>query len=187
MSQVPPSVPPPVPPRQQPYPAQGYPQGDTGPGHSPRGEQADLRSSGYAGEPVPGQALNYAPPPSGVDLRTIAVRQKGIMFCILAYITLLIGQFLFPPELRPIVGLLALGATLTASVFVFMLALTLYNTGVGILLGILTLIPIVGLIVLLVINGKATNILRHHGIKVGLMGADAKQIPAPGTVQVPLR
>ena len=166
MSQVPPPVPP-----QQPYAAQDYPHHQPYPPH----------------QPVPAQALDYAPPPSGVDLRTIAVRQRGIMFCILAYIVLVLGQFLFPPEVRPIVGLLALAASITAAVFVFMLALALYNTAAGIVLGILTLIPLVGLIVLLVINGKATNTLRRHNIRVGLLGADAKQIPAPGTVQVPTR
>jgi hypothetical protein len=38
-------------------------------------------------------------------------------------------------------------------------------------LGILTLIPLVGLIVLLIVNGKATNLLREDGIHVGLLGA----------------
>ena len=55
----------------------------------------------------------------------------------------------------------------------------------GIVLGILTLVPILNLIILLVINGRATNLLRKHGIKVGLMGAKASQIPAPG--QMPIR
>ena len=32
-------------------------------------------------------------------------------------------------------------------------------------------IPLIGLIVLLVINGKATKLLRENGYKVGLMGA----------------
>ncbi|HWE96988.1 MAG TPA: hypothetical protein VG269_23705 [Tepidisphaeraceae bacterium] len=124
--------------------------------------------------------LNYAGPPPRNDLRNIAVRQKAIMYCILAYIALIIGQFALPPELRIIVVLLAAGASLTAAVFVFMLAIAVYNTGIGIVLGILTLIPLVGLIVLLVINSKATNILREHGIRVGLMGANSSQIPGPG-------
>ena len=133
-------------------------------------------------QPYPPQSLGYAPPPAGVDLRTIAVRQRVIMYCILAYLVLIVGQFALPPELRLIPALLALAVSITAAVFVFMLALALYNTGTGILLGILTLIPLVGLIVLLTINGKATNVLRQHGIRVGLMGADPNQIPAPGTV-----
>ena len=33
-----------------------------------------------------------------------------------------------------------------------------YSTGLGIVLGLLTLIPCVGLIVLLIVNGKATSV-----------------------------
>jgi hypothetical protein len=129
--------------------------------------------------PVP-TPLNYAPPPPRNDLRVIAVRQKAIMYCILGYIVLIIGQFALPAEVRIFATLLAGCVSITAAVFVFMLALAVYNTGTGIVLGILTLIPLVGLIVLLVINSKATNILRAHGIRVGLMGADSSQIPGPG-------
>jgi hypothetical protein len=70
-----------------------------------------------------------------------------------------------------------------------MLAIGIYNTALGIVLGILTLVPLVlgiltlvplvGLLVLLAVNNKATTILRSHGLKVGLLGADPKQIP-PG-------
>jgi hypothetical protein len=39
------------------------------------------------------------------------------------------------------------------------------------LLGILTLLPCIGLITLLVVNAKATAILKAGGLKVGLLGA----------------
>src|SRR5688500_6455416 len=105
----------------------------------------------------PPQQLNYAMPMprAHTDLRTIAVRQRVVMYCILAYIVTAVGHFLVPPEVRLVVTLLMLAATITAAVFVFMLALAVYDTGTGILLGILTLVPLVGVIVLLVINGKA--------------------------------
>lgn len=48
--------------------------------------------------------------------------------------------------------------------------------GLGIVLGILTLIPCIGLIVLLVINGKATGVLRENGIGVGLLGANLSKL-----------
>jgi len=131
------------------------------------------------------QPLNYAAPTEGVDLRAIAVRQRAIMYCILGYIVMILGQFLIPPGLRFVPAIIAMAVSIVAAVFVFMLALSLYGTGIGLLLGVLTLVPLVGLIVLLIINNKATLILRHHGIKVGLMGADPKQIPAPGTVRAP--
>jgi hypothetical protein len=103
-----------------------------------------------------------------------------VMYCILAYLTLVLVQFVLPEEVRLFLGLAALAVSITAAVFVFMLAMSVYNTGTGIVLGILTLIPCVGLIVLLIINGKATNVLRAHGLKVGLLGADPAQLPQRG-------
>jgi hypothetical protein len=113
-------------------------------------------------------------------LRDIAVRQRAVMFCILGYFGLVVLQFAFPPELRIVLGIAAAAVSITGAVFIFMLALSLYNTGAGIVLGILTLVPILGLIILLIVNGRATTVLRQHGLKVGLMGADLKQIPQTG-------
>ena len=96
--------------------------------------------------------------------------------CILIYLLAVICQFAIPAELRPIIGLGVLFVGLVGTVFVFLLAIKVYSTGVGVLLGILTLIPCVGLIVLLVVNGKATGILKQNGIKVGLLGANISQI-----------
>ena len=60
---------------------------------------------------------------------------------------------------------------MTASVFVFLLATKVYSTGVGIAMGILTLIPCLGFIALLIINAKATSTLNLNGVRVGLLGA----------------
>ena len=124
------------------------------------------------------------PTKSRDDLRRTAVYQKGIIFCLLAYILevllLVVYRFALPPALRlsPAVrlflALLGLGGIfllITAAVFVFLLATKVYGTGLGVLLAILTLIPWVGLIVLLIINAKATGVLKRHGIRVGLLGA----------------
>ena len=124
----------------------------------------------------PPSPLNYARPQRN-DLRDIARRQRAIMLCILAEIVLIICYVVLPDPLKLFARIAIFAAQITAMVFVFMLAIAIYNTGVGIVLGILTLIPLIGLIVLLIVNGKATNILRQHGIKVGLMGADMSQVP----------
>ena len=110
------------------------------------------------------------------DLRSTATYQKGILLCIMAYILLVALQFAFPPEARLFVGLAVIPISITATVFVFLLATKLYTTGLGILLGILTLVPCVGLIVLLIINAKATAVLKRHGIRVGLLGANMSDI-----------
>lgn len=73
-------------------------------------------------------------------------------------------------------ALLLLPVGITATVGVFLLATKLYSVGPGIALGILTLIPRVGLVVLLIINAKATGVLKKHGIAVGLLGADTSTI-----------
>ena len=110
------------------------------------------------------------------DLRSVAQYQKGILVCILIYLLAVIFQFAVPAEMQMFVVLGTLVVGLVGTVFVFLLAIKIYSTGVGILLGLLTLLPCIGLIVLLVVNGKATNILRQNGIRVGLMGARLSEI-----------
>ncbi len=110
------------------------------------------------------------------DLRNVAMYQKGILVCILIYLLAVIFQFAVPAQLRLLlaVGVLMLG--LAGTVFVFLLAMKVYSVGVGILLGILTFIPCIGLLVLLMVNGKATSILKQNGIRVGLLGANLLDI-----------
>lgn len=117
------------------------------------------------------------------DVRKVAQYQKGIIVCILIYLLAVmgqfaaaIGQFAVPPELRLFLGLGVFLLGIVGAVFVFLLAMKTYGTALGILLGLLSLVPCIGLIVLLVVNGKATNILKQNGIKVGLMGADVSSI-----------
>ncbi len=113
------------------------------------------------------------------DVRSVAVYQKGILVCILIYLFAVIGQFALPPESRLILGLGIVLVGLTGLVFVFLLSTKVYHPAVGVLLGILTLVPLVGLLVLLVVNDRATRILRQNGHRVGLLGAKLSDIPAP--------
>ncbi|VTR91166.1 Uncharacterized protein OS=Fimbriimonas ginsengisoli Gsoil 348 GN=OP10G_3938 PE=4 SV=1 [Gemmata massiliana] len=111
------------------------------------------------------------------DLRAIAGHQKAILLCILVNICLTIAQFTVPDDnLRLILALVSIPIAIAATVFVFLLSTKIYSSGVGVLLGILTLIPCIGLIVLLVINGKATSLLKSRGIHVGLLGARTSDI-----------
>jgi hypothetical protein len=109
------------------------------------------------------------------DLYSVAIYQKVILWCILAYLVAVAAQFAVPRESRLILGLVFAAVAVLATVFVFMLALKVYSTGMGILLGILTLIPLIGLIILLIINQKATGLMNKHGYRVGFMGADLSQ------------
>jgi hypothetical protein len=129
----------------------------------------------------PYQAPPVEPPVVGVlsgtreDLRSVAVYQKGILVCILVYTIAFIGHYLVPPVLRIVPVMAGLGAALAGVAFVFLLSTKVFRIGVGILLAILTLIPFLGVIVLLAINGKATAILKLNGHHVGLLGADLSE------------
>lgn len=110
------------------------------------------------------------------DLRKVAEYQKGILICILVYLVGVLVQMAMPPGTLPIGALMGLGAGLVGAVFVFLLAMKLYGALGGGLLGLLTLVPLIGVFVLLVINGKATNVLRQNGIQVGLLGAKTSDL-----------
>ena len=106
------------------------------------------------------------------DLKSVAMYQKGILVCILVYLLMVVGQFLIPENLRIFLGLGFIALAIASTVFIFLLAIKVYNVGLGILLGLLAMIPCIGLIVLLTVNGKATKILQQNGFRVGLLGAD---------------
>ena len=120
-----------------------------------------------------GGILEYRKSPEGI--REIARRQRAIIMCILGqlvlYGVLLAGQRAFPPLVILGVAGAMLAVDVVGVVFVFLLATKLYGVGVGILLGILTFAPCAGLIVLLIVNARATAILKQAGLKVGLLGA----------------
>ena len=110
------------------------------------------------------------------DLKSVAKYQKGILVCILIYLITVFCQVALPEEFGSVLRMGVLLVGLAGTVFVFLLAIKVYSPGVGVLLGILALIPCIGLIVLLFVNGKATGILKQNGIKVGLLGANLSEI-----------
>ena len=118
------------------------------------------------------------------DLRAVALWQKVLIFAILGelvvYFLLIVVANLSPQlGVAATLGLIALylAGALTATVFLFLLAVRLYGTGAGIALGVLALFPCIGLIVLLNINGKARGVLQEHGVRVGLLGANMGDLP----------
>jgi hypothetical protein len=125
----------------------------------------------------------YAPPKTSAravgvrsgrveDLKSVAVAQKAVITCIALYLAAIIGQFLIPLEYRLylLIGVLVLG--LVAMVSVIMLAMKVYNPVTGIIFGLGIIIPCFGLILLFVINQKATKVLQLNGHHVGFFGAD---------------
>lgn len=126
--------------------------------------------------PAPWQSNEPPRPPGGPslsrdDLRQVAFFQKGVVGCIGVYMISVALSFAFPQEFRLLLLIPVVIVIVTGAVFVVLLALKVYPPAIGILLGLLTLIPCLGLISLVVVNGKATSILKQHGIEVGLFGA----------------
>jgi hypothetical protein len=118
------------------------------------------------------------------DLRTVAWAQKIIIFCILGNLATIPLRFALEamPAMAGLASLLLLivfylAIAITATVCVFMMAVKVYSTGTGVLFGFLTLIPCVGLIMLLIINAKATAVMKEHKIRVGLLGARMSDLP----------
>lgn len=109
------------------------------------------------------------------DLKSVAMYQKGVLVCILINLIVIFGRFFVPENVQLIMGLLYIPVGLAGTVFIFLLAIKLYSTGLGVLFGLLTFIPCIGLIVLLVVNNKATTVLQQNGYKVGLLGANLSQ------------
>ncbi len=114
--------------------------------------------------------------------------QRRIMWIILGAILLLVsfgaGAAITPtsgPAMFIVIGMLALlrlGMLALMMIGVYQLASALGSGTVTCVLYVIgMLIPFVSLIILLVVNQKATNLLKHHGIKVGLMGPQLADLP----------
>src|SRR4051794_17919849 len=110
------------------------------------------------------------------DLRKVAADQKGILVCIALYLSAVVVQLAAPPALQVVIAIGILIVGLIGTVFVFRLAMQLYSIGLGMLLGILAMVPCLGLLVLLSINAKATKVLKQNGIRVGLLGARLSEV-----------
>jgi hypothetical protein len=110
------------------------------------------------------------------QLNNVKTGQKFVIYAILLNLVTLFFQFLSRQEgMQPVLLLaipIALGALGLSLFGMYRLTAGLgYELGWRILFCVFMVIPCVGLIVLLVMNSKATNILRAHGFKVGLLGA----------------
>ena len=92
------------------------------------------------------------------EILDIAKHQKAIIWLIV--INLFIFWIPFATIVTGIIG------------FVFIYRLGKALKSLAWLYVVLSFIPLVGLIALLVLNGKATGALRSRGVKVGLMGAN---------------
>ena len=111
-------------------------------------------------------------------LREIALRQKVILICILLQILCLLAMPLIPAEAVGLIQLVYLGTVVVGAIFVLLLAMRVYGPAGGLLLGFFALVPLLGIVILLLVNARATYRLRQAGIRVGLLGANLASLPA---------
>jgi hypothetical protein len=109
-------------------------------------------------------------------LRGIAGSQKGIIVCILISLCLVPAFAIMPEGSQMFLLIVLVPVNIAATVFVFLLATKVYSPAMGVFCGILTLVPCIGLGVLIMINQKAVGILKQNGVRVGFLGANASEI-----------
>ncbi len=124
--------------------------------------------------------------PGGVDVQGVAKNQKIVIWIILVRLLLIVGGVAVAMMLggggqgsQASLGAMVLAmrlvqlVTFVLSIVFIVLLMTAMRTQVlwRVLAAIGLIIPLVGLIILLVVNGKATALLRANGYTVGLMGA----------------
>jgi hypothetical protein len=110
-----------------------------------------------------------------VDLRKVALYQRIVLICIACSFAIFPCHYLAPPAAEVLVLFCSIAISVVDSIFVFRLAFELCGTAGGVILGVLTLIPCFGYLMLLVVEGQATRILRANGYRVGLFGASLAQ------------
>jgi hypothetical protein len=116
----------------------------------------------------PPEADIVAPIAADPGIDRVASAQKLVIYSILAYFAAMALRALFGP-----LGLVVLLASLVMGlVGSFRLCSSLgYSTLTKVILMILLFVPLVSLVVLLILNRKATERLRAAGFRVGLLGA----------------
>jgi hypothetical protein len=95
------------------------------------------------------------------DLPRIQLLKQCIEMCITIYLLAVLSAFAIPiPTLKSILEICILVDAVVASVLVAMLSVTIDGSWRGIELGILSLIPLFGLLAMFIVDEKAKSILR---------------------------
>ena len=130
---------------------------------------AEAKKCKHCGEFVtaPSGSLNELRKPTADQrILDIAQNQKYVIYVILAQFVALVVS-----AISPLLGGILILATLVLQLlFVFKLCMATFAKESGVILGILSLVPILGLLVLLIVNSAATKILKSNGIPVGFLG-----------------
>jgi hypothetical protein len=128
--------------------------------------------------PVVGWDSTKFSPSTLAEIRQIALLQKGVILAIAAQIGLIVASQVASPEFRPVLALAFMGVAITTVICTWLLAITLYGMGIGVLMAIATGIPCIGIFFLVTLNGRATEELKECGVPVHFFGVPWASIPA---------
>ena len=126
-------------------------------------------------ETISDPVANPARPP----VRLVAKYQRWVIFALLGNISANILSFVTSTQTLPVrilVILFLFAVVIFAMASVFLLAKEIIGTTVGILCAILMIAPCISLIVLLILNQKATSYLQKNGVRVGFFGANPNRM-----------
>lgn len=104
--------------------------------------------------------------------------QKLVINAILINIVTIIANMVVPNDspLSILIGLASLGAIVASIIGIVRMSGGMgFGTGAKILFCLLSIIPLISIITLIILNTKATTLLRSKGYKVGFLGADPLQ------------
>jgi len=106
----------------------------------------------------------------------IAKRQQALLIAFMLYILTAGGSAAVSPEIKPLVQLLILPIMVLIIIFTARLSYKIFGKVGATIFTILSIIPLINLIVILIVNSKASKIIKSKGFRVGLAGANVKEI-----------
>jgi Fe2+ transport system protein B len=112
-------------------------------------------------------------------LRRVAKYQRWVLIALLANIVTNIFVFALGGQALAVqlaIGGVSFAVVLFGSVSIFLLGKELINPVVAGICAVLIFVPCISLLVLFLINQKATSFLQRNGITVGFMGVDPNRI-----------
>lgn len=117
--------------------------------------------------------------PDREKLRRVARYQRYVIFALLSNIILNIVS-LASGRVDPSVRLALLGLIIVVGLLTmfstFMLGKEVVHVVIAVFCSLLMVIPCISLMVLLVLNQRATTFLQRHGVRVGFLGTDPNTI-----------
>jgi hypothetical protein len=119
-----------------------------------------------------GEFLNEKPAKKNTMLLELAENQRYVLYTFLGELVALVMLVAAPP----IGFFFILAAICIRAFFVFKLSVLAFDEGTGMVFGVLSLLPLIGIFFLLGINQTASSILKQCNLPVGLLGVPTSVI-----------